>query len=90
MRTSNLIRVLFFLLTLSCFAGLAYAQDATTRRSWSGDRDRRALVAEPPAIDAGNTAWMLTSTALVADDGHSRPGTLLRGHGAQEERALGR
>ncbi len=24
-----------------------------------------AVVAEPPAIDAGNTAWMLTSTALV-------------------------
>ena len=65
MRTSNLIRVLLLLLTLGCFAGLAYAQDATTAPEVVVTETAAAVVAEPPAIDAGNTAWMLTSTALV-------------------------
>ena len=65
MRTSNLIRVLLLLLTLSCFAGLAYAQDATTAPEVVATETAAAVVAEPPVIDAGNTAWMLTSTVLV-------------------------
>ena len=65
MRTSNLIRVLLLLLTLSCFAGLAYAQDATTAPEVVVTETAETVVAEPPALDAGNTAWMMTSTVLV-------------------------
>jgi ammonium transporter, Amt family len=38
-------------------------------------------------VDTGDTAWMLTSTAIVADDDHPRARALLWRHGAQEERA---
>ena len=37
-------------------------------------------------LDTGDTAWMLTSTALVLMM-TIRPGIVLRRHGAQEERA---
>ena len=37
----------------------------TRRRPEATETAEPAEVAEPPTIDAGNTAWMLTSTALV-------------------------
>ncbi|MFL5335510.1 MAG: ammonium transporter [Geminicoccaceae bacterium] len=61
--TTNLIRVLLLLLTLACTAGLAHAQQATD--SPTVTETATAAVATAPAFDAGNTAWMLTSTVLV-------------------------
>jgi Amt family ammonium transporter len=61
--TTNLFRVLLLLLTLVCSAGLAHAQQATDSSTVTATET--AAVATAPAIDAGNTAWMLTSTALV-------------------------
>jgi Amt family ammonium transporter len=61
--TTNLFRVLLLLLPLVCSAGLAHAQQATD--SSTVTVTETAAVATAPAIDAGNTAWMLTSTALV-------------------------
>jgi Amt family ammonium transporter len=65
MRTSILVRVLILLLALSGLAGSARAQDGTRAPEMSVPDLALALVAEPPAIDAGNTAWLLTSTALI-------------------------
>jgi ammonium transporter, Amt family len=62
MRTTNLIRVLLFLLTFSCLAGLAQAQQATDAPAVT---ETAVAVAEAPALDGGNTAWMLSATALV-------------------------
>ena len=46
-----------------------------------------ATPAPPSKIDKGDTAWMLTSSALVLHDDGARPGPLLRRHGPPEERA---
>ena len=47
-----------------------------------------ALAADDkPKLDSGDTAWMLTSTALVLMMTIPGPGAVLRRHGAQEERA---
>ena len=40
------------------------------------------------AIDSADTAWLLTSSALVSDDDAARPRALLRRDGAAQERAL--
>src|SRR5262249_19052950 len=59
MRSTILSRVLLFLLTLVCTAGLAHAQQTTDSSTAT------AVVATAPSFDAGNTSWMLTSTAWV-------------------------
>src|SRR3954452_9110990 len=61
--TTNVTRVLLLLLTLACTGGLAHAQQAAD--SPTATETAAAVVTTAPAIDAGNTAWMLTSTVLV-------------------------
>jgi hypothetical protein len=41
--------------------------------------------AEEAVLDSGDTAWMLTATALVLFMTLPGPGAVLRGHGAFEE-----
>ena len=57
----------------------AFAQDAAPAAA--------AAAAAAPALDNGDTAWMLTSTALVLMMTIPGPGAVLRRHGAQEEHA---
>ncbi len=59
-----------------------FAQESTTIIQETAVADTAA-----PAIDTGDTAWMLTSTALVLADDHPRRRAVLRRHGPQEERA---
>ena len=60
--------------------------------SGTGRRSLPRRAAEPPrpprkdAPQSGDTAWMLTSVALVSHHDHTRPRPLLRRHGPQEER----
>ena len=46
-----------------------------------------AALAQEDGLDSGDTAWMLTSTALVLMMTVPGPRDVLRRHGAQEERA---
>ena len=63
--TTNLIRVLLLLLTLDLHRRPGTC--AAIHRFPDRHRHRRPrpVVATAPALDAGNTAWMMTSTALV-------------------------
>ncbi len=66
MRTTNLIRVLLILLTLTCFGSLTWAQDTTSPPG--PDSTVGTEVAETPAVpslDTGDTAWMMVASALV-------------------------
>ena len=48
-----------------------------------------ALAEEAPALNSGDTAWMLTATAFGAFYDHSRFVSVLRRHGAKQERPVG-
>ncbi|MGE3293254.1 MAG: ammonium transporter [Geminicoccaceae bacterium] len=67
MRTTNLIRILLFLLTLTVSSGLGWAQDATTDATGPEPAvaTEVADTAPVPTIDTGDTAWMMVSSALV-------------------------
>ena len=47
------------------------------------------IAQETPMLDSGDTAWMLTSTALVLFMTIPRPVTILRGRGPIQECAAG-
>jgi hypothetical protein len=65
MRTTNLIRVLLPVLLLICALALPALAQETTDAPPAVATETAPAVAEVPAIDAGNTAWMITATALV-------------------------
>ena len=69
---TTIFRVLLVILALTCAAApAAFAQQATDAPATAADpaataaAEVAAVVAEVPAIDTGNTAWMITATALV-------------------------
>ena len=63
--TTHLIRVFLLFLTLTFAADVAHAQQSTDAPAATATETVTTAIAEVPAIDAGNTAWMMTSTALV-------------------------
>ena len=66
MRITNLIRVLFFLLTLTTYSGLAWSQQATDATGTETTvATEVAETAPEPKLDTGDTAWMMVSSALV-------------------------
>ena len=72
---------------LSATAVRSVARIAGFRRRRRAPAAAAAAAAGPPKIDSGDTAWMLTSTALVLLMTIPGPGAVLCRHGAQEERA---
>ena len=65
MPISHLIRVLLLLLTLTCLAGTGFAQDATAPGPETTVAEEVAETAPEPALDTGDTAWMMVCSALV-------------------------
>ena len=64
MRTTNLIRVLLLLVTLT-FSSLAWSQDAPTTGTETAVATEVAETPSEPTLDTGDTAWMMVSSAFV-------------------------